>query len=425
LAYCTELKFVSSARGEEKASIIIWDAIKMRRMLEDRKKWSADEVLSETVKPDSVPEDVDKHYFTIYLLGIKEEDNESMDIDFIRDYLSFEAPVPYTSAFMFSDEISKYAKSQGFIIDEYPIYVNNEQIFKEYNSIIRASGKRHDSIRNVAFKEFYDENEHLIAWMWFGISSLNGQIKPENVQRGLRLRKGNIQVGSAQALREQGLFPDGRANEYFIGEVFAVHPDLIPNARRDYFNENPIRVKFEAKLKEFFKYLWKLCNVASDNRSDYKAIQAYHAAVEMYHKKEKSGFSGTVDRESLEDNLEKKKKSAEKAQRRLEKNPVQEVSPLDYSERLTNTVKLIVRDAESTITPQAPLPPLPRETSQNGNDDSPRKSRPRYLTDDLPQYDKRTRKVVAQIYDLINQYAPDIAAELISKIQTALKSKKD
>ena len=175
LAYCTVLKFVSSAKGEDSANILIWDAVKMRQMLEDKKKWSADEVLTETVKSDCAPEDSDKHYFTVYLLGIKEEDSESMNTDFIRDYLSFEVPAPYTSAFMFSDKIYKYAEAQGLTIDEYPIYVEGEQIFKNYNSIIYASGKRHDSVHNIEFKEFYDKNEHLMAWMWFGISSLNGQ----------------------------------------------------------------------------------------------------------------------------------------------------------------------------------------------------------------------------------------------------------
>jgi hypothetical protein len=186
-----------------------------------------------------------------------------------------------------------------------------------------------------------------------------------------------------------------------------------------------MRVKFENSLKDFFKYLWKLCNVASDDRSDYKAIKAYHVAVETYREKESSGFSGTVDRETLEDDLEKKKKAAEKAQRRLEKTSVLEKPPADYADRLTNTVKLIVRNTESDIEPQTPLPSLPQETFQNGDDDSPRKPRPKYLTEDLAQYDKRTRKVVAQIYDLINQHAPDIAGDLISKIHISLKSKRE
>jgi molecular chaperone HtpG len=253
--------------------------------------------------------------------------------------------------------------------------------------------------------------------MWFGISSLNGQIKPENAQRGFRLRKGNIQIGSAQVLREQNLFPDGRANEYFIGEVFAVHPDLIPNARRDYFNGSPMRVQFENALRDFFKQLWKLCNVASDDRSDYKALKAYHDAVETYREKEKSGFSGTVDKETLEDELEKKKKVAVKAKKRLEKNPVREQMPSDYSERLFHTVKQIVHNTEATDD-------LPQDFPSDDNN-TLGKPCPKYLPQELAQYDRRTRNVVGQIYDLINQYAPDIAADLISKIHTSLKSKKE
>ena len=45
--------------------------------------------------------------------------------------------------------------------------------------------------------------------------------------RGLRLRKENIQIGDDDAL--QKLFKEDRGHHYFIGEVFAISKDLIPN----------------------------------------------------------------------------------------------------------------------------------------------------------------------------------------------------
>jgi hypothetical protein len=48
-----------------------------------------------------------------------------------------------------------------------------------------------------------------------------------------------------------------------------------------------------------------------------------------------------------------------------------------------------------------------------------------YITDELSQYPKDTRRVVGKIYDLINQNAPDIAQDLIAKIHAALKAKKN
>lgn len=424
LAYCTQLQFISSTVGEDKANIMTWDAKKMRGMLNDNKKRTADEVLDAILNIDKVDSPDESHFFKVILTSISKDSQALLDAEAIRDYLSFEVPVPYDSAFMFYRQILDHANKLGVTIDEYPIYINNEQIFKQYRTRIYASGKVHDEIKTIDFKDFYDENDNLIAWMWFGLSSFNGQIKNENIQRGLRLRKDNIQIGSARALREQRLFPDNRANEYFIGEVFAVHPDLIPNARRDYFNENTIRTTFESKLKEFFIVLWKLCNVASDERSDYRRIREYHSAVEIYQEKKQMGFAGVIEREALDAELEKKKELAEKAKKRLER-PVTSVPNNDaVAIQLAQMVKDIVSKIEGQKTPATPLPILPTELKPNEIEGG-QKTKPKYLTDGLSQYPRETRKVVSRIYDVINQNVPDIAEELIFKIQTALKSKKE
>lgn len=423
LAYCSQLQFISSSVGEDTASVMTWDAKKMRGMLNDNKKRTADEVLDAILVVDEIETERESHFFKVILTDISKDSRALLDTEAIIDYLSFEVPVPYDSAFMFYHQILSHADKLGVAIHEYPIYVDGEQIFKQYRTRIYASGKVHDEIKAIDFKDFYDENDNLIAWMWFGLSSFNGQIKSENIQRGLRLRKDNIQIGSARALRDQRLFPDNRANEYFIGEVFAVHPDLIPNARRDYFNENTVRTTFEDRLKEFFIVLWRLCNVASDERSDYRRIREYHTAVETYQEKSQTGFAGSVEREALDAELEKKKELAEKAKKRLER-PIIPVPNNDAAAtELALRVKNIVSNVEGEKTPDAPLPVLPVASSdKNGNGE---KSKARYLTDGLSQYTRETRKVVGRIYDVINQAAPNIAEELISNIQTALKSKKE
>jgi len=424
LAYCSQLQFISSSVNEDKASVMTWDAKKMRGMLNDNKKRTADEVLDAILDVDEIDTEKESHFFKVVMTGISKDSRALLDTDAIRDYLSFEVPVPYDSAFMFYRQILNHADKLGASIDEYPVYINDEQIFKQYRTRIYSFGKVHDEVKSIDFKDFYDENDNLIAWMWFGLSSFNGQIKSENIQRGIRLRKDNIQIGSARALRDQRLFPDNRANDYFIGEVFAVHPDLIPNARRDYFNENTVRTTFESKLKEFFIVLWKLCNVASDERSDHRRVREYHTAVETYQEKIQTGFAGSVERETLDAELEKKKELAEKAKKRLER-PISSVPNNDTTAiELAQRVKSIVSKVEGENTPDAPLPALPTELSsdKNGNGE---KAKPKYLTDGLSQYTRETRKVVGRIYDVINQTAPDIAEDLISNIQTALKSKKE
>lgn len=415
LAYCNELQFISSAKGEETASVMTWNAFKMRTMLNDTAKHTADEVLDAIMQTSQRFAQVDEHFFEVIMKGITSPD--LLNEDLIRDYLSFEVPVPYPNKFMFNSLIYQHAEKLGFKIDEYNVFVNDEQIFKGYTTRIYSGGKIHDEIKAVEFQDFYDENENLIAWMWFGLSSLNGQMKAVgNNQRGLRLRKGNIQIGGAGTLRR--LFKDPRGNEYFIGEVFAVHPDLIPNARRDYFNENSIRDTFESKLRQFFDYLWKLCNIASDERSAYRAIEDYRKALITYNEKVEKGFSGDVDRETMQNALEEKRQKAEKAQRVLLKSMNTNEDPIIYR------VKSIVASVEvrNNKEPLEPLPTIPKETERL---EGGKKQKPVFITDELSQYPRETRRVVGRIYDLINQFAPDIAQDLIAKIHTALKTKKD
>lgn len=415
LAYCLEMQFISSAVGEEEASVMIWDARKMRAMLNDESKHTANEVLQAILKTTSQPADINDHFFEVIMTGVTSPD--LLDKDIIRSYLAFEIPVPYPNKFMFNGQIYDHAKLLGVHIDEYNVFVNKEQVFKGYTTRIYSGGKVHDEIKSIEFKDFYDENDRLIAWMWFGLSSLNGQIKAQgNMQRGLRLRKGNIQIGESGTLRK--LFKDARGNEYFIGEVFAIHPELIPNARRDYFNENVIRDTFETQLREFFEYLWKLCNVASEERSAYKSIRDYRESVTTYKEKMKTGFSGGVDRETMQSVLEEKRQKAEKAQKTLQR------SKETLDDEITARIKSIVRTVEAprAIEPLKPLPEIPCETQQSK---SSKKSKPVYITDELSQYPKETRRVVGRIYDLINQIAPDIAQDLITKIHAGLKTKKD
>lgn len=416
LAYCHELQFISSAFGEPVASVMTWDAWKMRTMLNDDCKRTANEVLDAVATTTEQPAEGDDHFFEVVMTNVTSHDLLNKDI--IRDYFSFEIPVPYPTRFIFYQLIYDHAKFLGVKIDEYNVFVNAEQVFKGYKDTIYSGGKPHDEIRDIKFKDFYDENEKLIAWMWFGLSSLNGQIKAQdNLQRGLRLRKDNIQIGNSGTLRRR--FKDPRGNEYFIGEVFAVHPDLIPNARRDYFNENAIRDIFETKLSEFFEYLWKLCNIASDERSAYKSIKDYRKAVTIYNEKIKKGFSGVVDKETMQIALEEKRKKAEKAQRILQK------SKESKDDEIATRIKSIVRTVEVPEKSE-PLKPLPEIPSEQKVSEGVKKSKTVYLPDELSQYPRETRRVVGRIYDLINQNAPDIAQDLIAKIHAGLKAvKKD
>ena len=105
-----------------------------------------------------------------------------------------------------------------------PIY---KMIISDCKEQSGAILKNYDEISRLEFKDFRTTDGELIAWMWVGLSRFEKQIPKVNAMRGLRVRSSNIQLGNDDTL--QDLFKENRGNYYFVGEVFAVSKNLIPN----------------------------------------------------------------------------------------------------------------------------------------------------------------------------------------------------
>ena len=78
-------------------------------------------------------------------------------------------------------------------------------------------------------------------------------MKPINLARGIRLRKENIQIGDEEICKK--FFTkteDQRFSFYYFGEIHAVSKALIPNSRRDYFDEGKGCTTFESLIKRDF-----------------------------------------------------------------------------------------------------------------------------------------------------------------------------
>ena len=299
------------------------DAQKMRAMLVENKKYTLDEIWDEIVTYSTEPETTEEHYFEVELFDINKENTDLLNNTKVCEYLSFVAPVPYKNTFILRSQIYNHAQNIGYKIDEYCIRVNGYQIFKEYTTKLKEQSgsalRNYDEISRLEFKDFCDASGKLIAWMWVGLSRFEKQIPKVNTMRGLRVRSGNIQLGNDDVLKD--LFKEPRGNYYFVGEVFAVSKELIPNSQRDYFNENKMRVLFEDLLREyFFDVLHKLYYEANRVKNDYKRQEEYIAKVAEYQKKEKEqGFVNEDERQKLKFDIDKAKKSAEEARKRLDK----------------------------------------------------------------------------------------------------------
>lgn len=414
LAYCKTLKFTTSYLGEDVASVMICDAQKMRAMLIETKKYTLDEIWSAIVKFETHPIGKNEHFFEVEMIDINKENTDLLDDTKVREYLSFVAPVEYKNTFIHRKQIYDNAEKIKYRIDEYTVRVNGKQIFKEYTTRLKEqsgnSSKTYDEISRLEFKDFYDNDGNLLAWMWVGLSRFEKQIPKINQMRGLRLRSANIQLGDDDVLTP--LFKEPRGNYYFVGEVFAVNKALIPNSQRNYFNENEARVAFEDELRTYFyDVLHKLYYDANRIKNAFKRQEDYfNKAKEFQKKSEENGFVDEEARQKLQYDVDKAKKEAEEARKQLSKfDGIDSNSPL--AEVHKNIGKKYDAEALKKKAEDTKLPEV--------NEDSKKKP---FITASMSKLSRSERKIVSRILSIITDVAPkEVAEQLIEKIKEEMR----
>lgn len=404
LSYCEKLVFETSLKGEVQKSIITWNAKELRKKVENRTvQESAAELIINTTVFKIEQEVSDKHYFKVSMLNVTNADLLSKS--YIEEYLKMVAPVPFDGSFMFKNEIYAELEKEEIAIDEYRIYLNEDQVYKGYTTLLydENNGKRTKigEIQGIHFFKAMDKEEEMLYFGWYSISDVQNKVLPKvNKARGLRLRKNNIQIGEDNRL--ENFFSETRFNYYVVGEVHAVHFHLVPNGRRDYFEDNETFNEFKTKLKPVCREVQKISHDVSKIRSAQRDIGAFQACQESIAKKQEQGFVDDNEfvKASLE--LEKKKEKAQYAETVIEK----------YKESAKQTSKPINK-FYANITRDTPKVSDKEAITLSG--------KPKYMTDDL-KLDTAQRKLVNRIYSVITKVlAKELAENLIEKIQEEIK----
>ncbi|GHT24765.1 hypothetical protein FACS189430_10270 [Bacteroidia bacterium] len=315
LGYCDKLIFETSFYGESVKSTMIWDAKKLKEIISDDSiKIGAAELISIiTDYSFEHNESADTHYFKVIMENVTND--VLLDVKQVRDYLSMVAPLPFANHFMHKNKIYNAAKEKNIIIGEYNIYVNTDQLFKGYKNNIYENNtiSEEDEIIDIAF--FDDHyNETLLFWGWYGLSkNMNEKIPDENKERGFRLRKSNIQIGLETTLDKY--HKEERGNSYFVGEIYAVNKELIPNARRDFFIDNSECDALKQSLIKLFTNLKTLYYDFSNAKSAINIIQESEKLREQLNDKSLN----EEEKKVISDKLQKKGKKLIKAKKDLSK----------------------------------------------------------------------------------------------------------
>lgn len=427
LAYCRELIFTSTAMGENVISVMHCDAKKMRELLSrniNGERFTASAVLSQIYEFEYINNDeiTSEHWFKVELIGVNEENTELLNFTKVKDYLSFVAPVKYQNTFIYQSEIYAHAKEIGYKIDEYNISLgsvlskNLDDIFKKYYTYFdyKLSRFGRDEIFDIVFKDFYDDSGNLIMWLWYGLCKFKGEISNDCLMRGLRLRKENIQIGTEDAL--QKLFKEDRGQLHFVGELFAVSKDLIPNSQRDYFNENDMRLRFEEEIREYFKVLTKVYYNASSLNSSFKKIENFQQkSLEHQEKTSNGDYIDSEDVAKAESDLKAAESKAIEAQKKIDRLKQDTGKEVDSVwKKVADGIEKGHNDREKAEVSLI----FPAEIQE----DTATQKKSSHRVDRLSKLNKKERKLFSRIFSIIKENTNAETAEIIiSKIEEEFK----
>jgi molecular chaperone HtpG len=406
LGYCEVLRFETSFHGESQKSILIWDAAKLRAIINNRdKSEDAADVINMVTSFQSEREEDKVSYFKVILEGVSSDDllNEKG----IADYLSMVGPTPYKKGFIFQNLVLRKAIELGYPLESYQVFLNGRnQIQKAYSTSIYegdlTNKKKIDSLFELDFFEVKNSRDKLLAWGWYGVSNFKKQMPKVNLARGIRMRKGNIQIGMEDCLVR--LFKEPRGTFYFFGEVHAVDSNLIPNARRDYFYENSTLKTLEKQLRVVFNDLHRLYHFSSKVRNEKKRIDDLENFKKEFEEKiEKKGFSDNKQRIKYEEEFAAKKDKALLAETELKK--------------LTDKVNSQGTNAEKRVLSEiVNSPDLDVESIEIIDNDKGQKTK--YSSDDMVTLNRKERKLISRVFKVIDQVlVPGLSENLKEKIK--------
>lgn len=352
LQFCERLIFKTSAKGENEYTQVVFDSNLAREILNDSNDHrNAEEVVNSISSVSSGKESTDAHYFEIEMENIRADYSQLLDEESVRDYLEEVAPIDYSTTFknllIKTSEIPPHLKVQRDNLKSIQLSINNlVDIRKRYGVKIEGTG---DPIKTLHYFDVIDDEYGFLAWGWFAITAFTKAIPVKDRNRGIRLRKKNIQVGTANLLDKY--FEESRGNNYFYGEVFAVHDNLRPSSDRTALVATPEAGRFYELIKVKFHDLHKLYHLANDLKTSLKDV-VYGERLASTQDKEELEVAKT----KLEEGLGKMMKAEKKG---LTSVPASQFLIDIYKESASKSVEEFERKTSSK--PAVELPKVPQK----------------------------------------------------------------
>jgi Histidine kinase-, DNA gyrase B-, and HSP90-like ATPase len=274
--YAQTVSFRTKAAGESVSTEVRWDCRKLKDSLLNP-TYTGDlrqvvrDVVTVVVQDES---DVSAHFFEVVLdRVIRIRNDVLLNPEVIGRYLSEVAPAPFDASFSFGSEILSRIGAH-VPPGRFCMYLNgsDEPITRPHRKSFAVTTVKSDVVTEIEHFLIPSASGGVAAVGWIGHHAYLGAIHGEEELRGLRARVGDIQIGSGDLFLD--VFPESRFNSWTIGELHIVDSLIIPNGRRDGFEQNAAYSSLLAEVVLIARRQATRCRQSSTRRNRLRGFEA-------------------------------------------------------------------------------------------------------------------------------------------------------
>jgi hypothetical protein len=313
LAYCQELVFRSRSAGESLVSELRWDCRKAKALLRSA-DFSGDlaDVVAQSVQVRRI--DGKKwpgHFFEVELRSVPRLRNDwLLNPTVIEEYLSQVAPLPFAPQFRFADDIAAMlGEHVGLTNITLKVGGNSDPTFRPHRDSFDISGGS-DSFQELQKIHIPGSDGGTAAVGWILHHGYKGAVPNSNL-KGLRLRSGNIQVGTNGILED--LFIETRFNSWCVGEIHVIDSRIIPNGRRDHYEQNVHYTNLINQLSPIARDISTRCRQSSIRRNWLRQFERQQDQIKRDLEIMKQGSVSAPERQVFAFQIQQSLDSMEKA----------------------------------------------------------------------------------------------------------------
>ncbi|MBY2941831.1 hypothetical protein HFN97_20540 [Rhizobium laguerreae] len=271
MAYCDKLVFRTTFPGETALTVIEFDCARLLKAMKPDEGGDVElaTLLHQAITsiPQAEGAGAEDHFFEVELQGLSSAPDSLTDPALVREYLGEVVPVDFNPQWKWKDAIrAEYKAYFGEELETIDVFVHDgtadNQVLKHYGD----EYEHRKGLTTLQDVEFFPGEDNSY-WGWVGRLADSAAVTDFRT-RGLRVRVRNIQVDGTEIMEKlfTAVKPSyGRFNSYYVGEIHIDPEKVVPNARRDGFEETREWIQIKADIS------LSVCKVLAENA--YEASQ--------------------------------------------------------------------------------------------------------------------------------------------------------